>query len=81
MTLFRQKLHSLVNDLSNISIDKKYAIESAAYIQNEQRVTDRLTLQYGLRFSLYQYLGGRSVYTVEEGETAGGQSEITGIDE
>ena len=65
---------------NDISIDKKYAIESAAYIQNEQRVTDRLTLQYGLRFSLYQYLGGRSVYTVEEGETAGGQSEITGID-
>ncbi len=65
---------------NDISIDKKYAVESAAYIQNEQRVTDRLTLQYGLRFSLYQYLGGRSVYTVEEGETAGGQSEITGID-
>ena len=65
---------------NDISIDDKYALESAVYIQNEQKVTDRLTLQYGLRFSMYQYLGGRSVYTLEEAEIAGGQSEVTAID-
>ncbi|MFK7756232.1 MAG: TonB-dependent receptor [Flavobacteriales bacterium] len=65
---------------SDISIDDKYAVESAVYVQNEQKVTDRLTLQYGLRFSMYQYLGGRDIYTIEEAATAGEQSTITGID-
>ncbi len=65
---------------NDISLEKKYAVESAAYIQNEQKITEKITLQYGLRFSMYQYLGGRDVYTLEDPEEAGGQSEITGID-
>jgi hypothetical protein len=42
---------------ANISVPDKYALESAAYISNEQKIGTRLLLQYGLRFSTYQYLG------------------------
>ena len=33
------------------------ALESGLYISNEQRLSDRLTASYGIRFSLYQLVG------------------------
>lgn len=42
---------------TNISLPDKYAFEAAAYISNEQKIGDALVLQYGLRFSDYNYLG------------------------
>jgi len=64
---------------NNISLDKKYSLESAIYIQNEQKVTPKLTLQYGLRYSLYQYFGGRDVYTLGEPTVLGTQAPITEV--
>lgn len=43
---------------SNVSLDERKAIETAVYINNDQRVNDRLSLKYGLRFSNFNYLGG-----------------------
>ncbi|AEE52897.1 TonB-dependent receptor [Haliscomenobacter hydrossis] len=47
----------------SIGQDSKYAIESALYIGNEQKVGKKLTLQYGLRYSLYDYIGPGKAYT------------------
>ncbi|MDR1119647.1 MAG: carboxypeptidase-like regulatory domain-containing protein, partial [Dysgonamonadaceae bacterium] len=33
---------------------KEFALEHAAYLSNEMKVTDRLILKYGLRYSLFQ---------------------------
>ena len=41
----------------------KYALESSLYVGNEQQATSRLQLQYGLRYSFYQYLGPGEVFT------------------
>ncbi|MDJ1504789.1 TonB-dependent receptor [Xanthocytophaga agilis] len=38
------------------------SIEYAAYIDNEQQLTPQLSVQYGLRFSAYNYLGAMTVY-------------------
>nr|MDQ3395304.1 TonB-dependent receptor [Bacteroidota bacterium] len=46
----------------NIDIDNEYAVESAAYISNEQKISDRLTLQYGLRYSTFMNIGEQSIY-------------------
>jgi len=46
-----------------IGQDSKYAIENAVYIGNEQKVGKQLTLQYGLRYSFYTYLGPGKGYT------------------
>jgi hypothetical protein len=46
-----------------IGTPAKYALENALYIGNEQKVTPNLTLQYGIRYSLYQYLGPGKGYT------------------
>ena len=51
---------------SNISLDKQYGVEYAAYIDNEQKLTNRFTLQYGLRWSLFNYIGKGSKYTYRD---------------
>jgi hypothetical protein len=53
-----------------IGQDSKYALENALYISNEQKLGKKLTLQYGLRYSLYDYLGpGKSyIYGPQTGE-------------
>ncbi len=50
----------------NISLDNKFALESGIYLENEQKVTDRLTAQYGLRVSFFNYLGKGYAYTYND---------------
>jgi len=47
------------------TLDKKYAAESAVYLSYEQRLGERLTLQYGLRFSSFFRLGSETIPTYE----------------
>ena len=42
---------------TDISLDPRYADESALYIGNEQKLTDKISLQYGLRYSYFRSLG------------------------
>ncbi len=51
--------------VTDISLDEKFSLESAVYVDNTQKVNDRLTLKYGLRFSTFQYLGVNTVYDYE----------------
>jgi hypothetical protein len=51
---------------NNISLDPKYALESGVYLDNEQKLGDKLTLQYGLRYSLFQYMGQGRAFTFGE---------------
>lgn len=45
------------NERIDLSQAPKYADESALYVGNEQKIGERLSLQYGLRFSLFRNLG------------------------
>jgi outer membrane receptor protein involved in Fe transport len=42
-------------------LDQKRAFEGAAYISAEHELTDKLTTQYGLRFSTFSRLGGQTL--------------------
>ena len=42
---------------NNISLESKYALESGIYIDNEQKIGKKLTIQYGLRYSTFQQIG------------------------
>ena len=44
----------------------KNAIEGAVYIQNEQKIGDRLNVNYGLRYSLFDYRGEGTAYELDE---------------
>lgn len=42
------------------------ALDHAFYIGNEQQVSDKLTLQYGLRYSIFQNVGATTIYDYED---------------
>lgn len=46
-------------------LSHKYALENALYVGNEQNLSRRLQLQYGLRYSLYTYIGPGQAYTFD----------------
>lgn len=45
------------SETSNIELDDKYALEHAFFIQNEQKIGSRLSLLYGIRHSIFEYMG------------------------
>ncbi|MDR6967603.1 hypothetical protein J2X31_001615 [Flavobacterium arsenatis] len=52
------------------SFAKKYAFEPAAYIEAEHTLTDKLSLMYGLRYSMFYRLGGDSNINIYENNQA-----------
>ncbi|OXA98176.1 collagen-binding protein [Flavobacterium oncorhynchi] len=49
-------------------LDKKYALETSAYLDVENQITEKLNLRYGLRYSMFNRLGGESINIYENGE-------------
>jgi hypothetical protein len=49
-------------------LDKKYALETSAYLDVEQQVTEKLNLRYGLRYSMFNRLGNENISTYENGQ-------------
>ena len=47
---------------TNFALDGQDAVEYGAYMDHEQNFGSRVTLQYGLRLSLFDYRGPHSVY-------------------
>lgn len=53
---------SAVNPLS---LDRKKAFESGVYVNAEHKLTDKLTAQYGLRYSGFSRMGGQAMVDYE----------------
>lgn len=49
-------------------LDKKYAFEPAVYIDAEHTLTDRLTVSYGLRYSMFYRLGAQTLNVYENNQ-------------
>ena len=49
-----------------VGLEKQYAWDNAVYISNKQDVSSRLSLEYGVRFSLFSQIGKATVYEYEE---------------
>lgn len=50
----------------NFDLDDEFAAEYAVFIGDEYQVNEKLSLQYGLRYSYYQYLGPKTQYSYGE---------------
>jgi len=60
---------SEASGVNELNLTEKYALETAVYISHEITLFDRLTVNYGLRYSMFQLLGPGNVYHYdEEGE-------------
>ncbi len=60
-----------------IGLKNKYAMESALYVSNEQKINNWLSLSYGLRYSFYNYLGKGDAFTLENTPQDGNRKKIT----
>ncbi len=45
-----------------LELEHQNAMEYAVYLDNEQQLLPQLSVQYGLRFSAYNYMGAHTVY-------------------
>jgi hypothetical protein len=61
----------------DISLEKKYNLETALYAGNSQKISDKFSLEYGLRFSYFQYLGPGTAYYYGD-TTAGVRKPVIG---
>lgn len=50
----------------SIGLENKYAIESGLYVSLEQKLNERLSFQYGIRYSDYRYIGSGSEIILDE---------------
>ncbi|MEZ4956911.1 MAG: hypothetical protein R2825_25360 [Saprospiraceae bacterium] len=61
---------------SDFSLSKKYAIESAVYAEHEIKL-DRFEINYGLRYSHFNYTGEGNAYEFGEAEEPGLRRPVT----
>jgi len=56
------------SDTSNMTVPfpRNYELEHAAYISNQQKIGDHLTIKYGIRFSMFQNLGRTTIYSFDK---------------
>ncbi|GAB3540165.1 TonB-dependent receptor [Spirosoma fluminis] len=66
-------------DVRTFGLSNKYGLENALYIGNEQQVSPKLQLQYGLRYSLFSYIGPGQAYTFSTASPAGLRRPLTSI--
>ncbi|WP_097130280.1 TonB-dependent receptor [Spirosoma fluviale] len=57
-------------------IASKRAMEAALYVGNEQQLTPKIQLQYGLRYSLFNYVGQGEAYTFRTDVPLGSRREV-----
>jgi len=60
----------------DFSLPDKYAIESALYAENEQDLTDKIKINYGLRWSFFNYTGEGRSFEFAEPEVPGERKEV-----
>ncbi len=57
-------LNSDANELFNsLEVEKRYALETAIYLTNERKLSQSISLNYGLRFSHFMQLGPGNIYS------------------
>jgi hypothetical protein len=60
---------------NEINLSNRYALELGGYIQNEQKIGNRFSLMYGMRYSGFNYMGDGVDYQFDEdGNLTGSQS-------
>ena len=57
-------------------LESKYSLENALYVGNEQQVDKKLQLQYGLRYSLFSYIGPGEAYTFQTDVPVGTRRQV-----
>lgn len=49
-----------------VSLQKQFALDHGLYISAEHRLSDRISLEYGLRWTLFQNIGAGTIYEYDD---------------
>ncbi len=52
--------------ITSSDAEVKYALEGAVYLQNQQKITQKLSLNYGLRYSFFNQFGSGTSYEFDD---------------
>lgn len=52
--------------IGEFKLDDQYALEHALYVSNKHTISDKLSMEYGIRYSLFQNYGKADVYTYQD---------------
>jgi hypothetical protein len=63
----------------NFSLPDRYSWENALFVSNDQRINDKLSLRYGLRWSSFDYLGSGKAYYYSEAPISGFRRTIDSV--
>ena len=62
------RIESTATDTENgLKVEEEHAIEAGIYISHDKKLSDRITLEYGLRYTAFLNVGERDVFTYVNG--------------
>ena len=67
-------------ETTEFSVPSKFALEGGLFVENEQTINDKISLQYGIRLSYFNYMGEGLAYTFAETEP-GERKELVSVSE
>ncbi len=53
---------------ANLDLGNRYALDYAIYAGNEHQISEKLSMEYGLRFSIFQNVGKSTIYDYRKAE-------------
>lgn len=53
------------SSFNSSTLKSKYALEGGIYLQNDQKISEKISLMYGLRYSMFNYMGKGTAYTYD----------------
>lgn len=62
--------------INHMQLDRKYAFEPSVYIQAEQDITDKLSVNYGVRYSMFHRLGEQTMSIYENNQAVNFNSDL-----
>ncbi|WP_340152389.1 TonB-dependent receptor [uncultured Marivirga sp.] len=63
-------------NVQDFSLQNDYALETALYVSNQHTINDKLSLEYGVRYSSFAKIGPDSVSIYEEGLRKSAENQI-----
>ncbi|ADR21834.1 collagen-binding protein [Marivirga tractuosa] len=64
------------SNIQDFNLQNDFAVETALYVSNQQEVNDKLSLEYGVRYSSFAKVGPDSVSIYQEGQRKMPENEI-----
>ncbi len=65
-TFIPGEVESDYESFTDTKLTNRYALEGGAYVQNDQSITESFGIQYGMRYSYFNYLGAGKSYTFDD---------------